>query len=507
MNYLVYLTGLIVPIISFFLQSYPRFFNKHFGVDVWTRFLEADMVRKNNHRIPGKITKGFIIQGNFDYPPLFPWILSFVPKKALEKLQGFVSPFFDAIQCLVVFIIAYQLTNNLLLALLAQVIYMTIIIVALENSYLTPRSFGYLNLTLALYPLLLYTTNHNNWALITGYIFATLIFLSHRFATQSFLFASIFFTIYERNPFYLIIFILGFLTALLLTKGYYLRVLQGHWMNIYFWIINYEHRWSHQLVNQSKTETKKDFVSIASLMISKLSPITLIGLNCWLLSAFLLMFLRLEYYSLGIVASPIYTKFAAWILFFYFWAILILSVKRLLPIGEGQRYLEMATVPSTILTSVLFFRFLNSPYRVIALIILGGMLVINLSIIIFAQMKIVIKDRTRSRTKDMDNAFEFINKLKEKRPRIICVPHQITTMTLYNSKADVLVNADNHGLVYGGIMDFYPILKKSIKDLAKQYKLDYLLLRESYASMSALKMNKKDIVFKSGDVLLIRLKK
>src|SRR5476651_608499 len=137
MNYIVYLLALIVPTMSFFLQSYPRFFNKYFGVDVWTRFLEADLVRKNKHRIPGKIDKGFIIHGNFDYPPLFPWLLSFIPKKTLEKLQGFVSPFFDAIQCLAIFFIAYQLTNNLYLSILAQAIYMSIPIIALENSYLT----------------------------------------------------------------------------------------------------------------------------------------------------------------------------------------------------------------------------------------------------------------------------------------------------------------------------------------------------------------------------------
>jgi len=42
-------------------------------------------------------------------------------------------------------------------------------------------------------------------------------------------------------------------------------------------------------------------------------------------------------------------------------------------------------------------------------------------------------------------------------------------------------------------------------ELAKQFNLDYLLLRESFVKLSELKLSKNKVVFKSGDVLLIRL--
>ncbi|MBI4091744.1 MAG: hypothetical protein HY427_00860, partial [Candidatus Levybacteria bacterium] len=91
-----HLVSLIFPVLSFALQVYPRFFNKYFGVDVWTRLLEIEHVKKAGHKIPGKIKKGFIIDGTFDYPIIFPWLFSFFPKKFLLEIQGFVSPFFDA---------------------------------------------------------------------------------------------------------------------------------------------------------------------------------------------------------------------------------------------------------------------------------------------------------------------------------------------------------------------------------------------------------------------------
>src|SRR3989344_1512212 len=107
---MAYLLALIIPFLSFGLQIYPRIFNRYFGVDVWTRLIEIDHVRKAKHKIPGKITKGFIIGGFFDYPPLFPLIFSFFPKKFLTDIQGFVSPFFDSINNLLVFVLCYQLT-------------------------------------------------------------------------------------------------------------------------------------------------------------------------------------------------------------------------------------------------------------------------------------------------------------------------------------------------------------------------------------------------------------
>src|SRR3989344_4496295 len=239
---MILISSLIIPILLFFFESYPRFINKYFGVDVWTRLIETDHVRKNNHKMPGKITKGFIINGFFDYPPLFPFLLSFIPKKTLEQFQGFVAPFFDAIHCLVVFLISFQLTGKLEISLLSQFIYMLTPLIVLENSYLTPRSFGYLNFTLALYPLLIYSVSPKLIYLLIGFIFSVVIFLSHRFATQSFLFAILLFSFLDQTLFYMFIFTLSLLTAILVTKGYYLKVLKGHLYNIYFWIKNYNYR-------------------------------------------------------------------------------------------------------------------------------------------------------------------------------------------------------------------------------------------------------------------------
>src|SRR3989344_3083202 len=242
-----YLISLIIPVLSFALQVYPRFFNKYFGVDVWTRLLEVEHVKRAHHKIPGKIKKGFIIEGTFDYPIIFPWIFSFFPKKFLLNIQGLVSPFFDFLQNILVFYIAFFLTNNIIIALLAQAMYSVIPIIPIENSYLTPRSLGYFNFTLAFFPIFMYHINPNPIFVIGAFIFTCTLFLTHRFALQSFIIISIFFSIIDHSFIYITNLAIALVTVLILTRGFYLRVAKGHAFNIYFWVVNYRYRFAHQI--------------------------------------------------------------------------------------------------------------------------------------------------------------------------------------------------------------------------------------------------------------------
>lgn len=491
----------IVPLISFLLQSYPRFFNKLFGVDVWTRLLETDHIRKNNHKIPHhKLADQFIIDGYFDYPPIFPLLLSFIPKKKILLLQGFIAPFIDSLQVILVYFVTFVLTGNSFISILAQVIYTLTPMVAIENSYLTPRSLGYLNFSLATLPLLFYIQNGNLWFYFIGVVFTALLFLTHRFALQSFLFISIFFTFFLNTGVFMQSFFFGLTLALILTKGYYLRVLKGHLYNIYFWVNNLDYRFAHQVRGINKKKFQNDWVGKIYNFLSVFSPIAVFGLNPWALSGFILI---IAAYLQLIAVTPLLISFAAWILFFYFLGVLVLKTKYLMPIGEGQRYMEMAIVPSCVLSAYIFFQLYNYSHRTLTVMGLGFLLLVNFGLIIFIQIKGVIKDRNRSVTNDLVNVFKYIN--RQKKPlRIVCVPHQNTTMTVYHTKAQVFVNADNPGLMR--IQEVYPVLKVPLKVLAKKYKLTHALVKESFATLKELKLSANNIVYKSGDVKLVSLK-
>jgi hypothetical protein len=413
-----YLFALIIPVLSFILQAYPRVFNRYFGVDVWTRLIEIDHVRRAKHKIPGKITKGFIIDGYFDYPLLFPLIFSYFPKKFLVEYQGFIAPFFDILNNLLIFFFAYYITHDLAISLLAQLIYTLTPMIAVENSNLTPRSFGYTNFSLAFFPLLIFSLYGNFLFLIVGGFFTITLFLTHRFAVQSFLFASLFFLFVRQNPIFIECFIVGFVMAAIITKGYYFRVLKGHLYNIYFWVINYQNRFAHQVYGNQKPK-QLDWVGKIYYFLSVFSPLFIFGINCWIISGFVYLFLYLHpIASFPFFKNQLLFESSLLVLFFYILSAVVLKVKRLIPIGEGQRYLEMATVPTSILSSVLFFglyRTYGTPVLIFFIIILVG----NLGIILLIQIKGIIKDKNRSLTAESQDIFKFINKLSGT-PRIIC---------------------------------------------------------------------------------------
>lgn len=489
-----------IPVLSFVLQAYPRLINKYFGVDVWTRMLEVDHIRRNNHKIPHKKLSGqFMIPGYFDYPPLFPTILSYLPKKTLLTYQGYIAPFFDALCVVLIYVVTIYLGGAKETALLAQFLYMLTPMIAIENSSLTPRSFGYLMFYLTMFPLLIYLMNGNPVMLVTGIFFASLLFLAHRFALQSFFFFSIFATFVLNTPVFIQVFIIAFGIALLFTNGYYLRVLKGHLSNIYFWILNNKYRWSHQVRGNKKTQKQADWVAQVYQFMNTIPPVALSILNPWSLSAFIAWGTSMY----GII--PIHTSsylLSIWILFFFIFGSIVMKSRALVPIGEGYRYMEMASAPSAILSAFLIFSQSSKPYFPTIYMFVGFVCTLCLSAILAGQIKGIFKDRNRSMTPELQEVFDYINSLKTPL-RIICIPHQNTTVTIFNTKAHVLVNADNPGLLQ--IQDIYPILTKSLFEIARKYNTTHALIKESFVSLSELGLSENNVVFRSGDVVVAKI--
>lgn len=502
-----YLLGLIIPILSYFFQSYPRLFNKYFGVDVWSRLIEADYFRKNHHLPPlKKISDGFILDGYLNYPPALPCLLSYIPKKTLLKIQGLIAPIFDVIQNYLVFLITMQLTNKLEAAILAQIIYASIPLIILENSYLTPRSMGYLLFTLAFYLILLYSLAPKPIYLIACLFFLTILFFTHKFALQAYFFISIFFSVMEKKAFYIFIFFVGMGIAITASRGYYLRILGGHIDNILFWFKNYKYRFAHQ-IRELVPPKQTDLVGKIYKLLGVFTPITLVGTNLWIIIP--LGLLMINFFNIPILSTspyslsdPLIIKISIWVVFFYIFSILVLIIKLLIPIGEGQRYMEMATAPAAIIAAITFFVLSQSQYKNIVIPGYALILTINIALATLLQIKGIIWDKNRSLTKDMQKVFDFINKIKPK-PRVLCIPHQITTMVLYNTKAKVMVEIQAGHLAR--VDDIFPVLKKSIPELAKKYNLNFLVLKKDYATMEELKLSKRNLLLETETTQVFKI--
>lgn len=486
--------SLIIPILAFIFESYPRFLNREFGVDIWTHLLYLKEYRKQKG-IPNKIENGFLVPGVYDYPPAFIFILSKFPFGLVERYEFLFSPFFDSIHLILIYFVSYFLTGSVTVALLTQLFYTLTPIIILENSSATPRSLGYTLFTVLMMSLFMFISTGQYFYLLSALLSGSLIFLSHRFTAQGFLFFSVFFSIMQHNFIYILAFITCFIFAFILSNGFYLKVLKGHIGNLVFWYRNINFRFAHQVKGNYQGYKTKDFIFRLYNQFLKFPPFILAITNPWTLPPLYLFFS-------GLFAPPIVTYLLLWVLFSYFLSLLTIWIVKLRFLGEGQRYLELSAFPSAFLSALLLDSLLKTKQGSIAIILYVLVSLAAFLTIMVIQRKGIIKERLRTLTPSMKNMFDYIKTIKHK-PQLLCIPHQITTNTIYHTGCKVFVNADYAGI--NKISEVYPYLRKPISEIMKKYSLDMILINTDYATIEDLKLTNYEVVKKINNFVLIKV--
>lgn len=490
---MIFLFSIPLAIIAFILESYPRFINREYGVDIWTHLLYLKEYHKQNG-VPKRIENGFLVAGEYDYPPAFIWILSKFPYKLVEKYEFLFSPFFDFIHLIIIFSVVYILTSNIYIAVITQALYILTPIIIIENSSATPRSLGYTLFTVLMMSIIFFYQEPRLIFLIPAIISGSIIFLTHRFTTQGFLFFAIIFGLIEKSLIFPLIFAVSFLIAVLVSKGFYLKVLQGHIGNLKFWKKNIDFRFAHQVKGNINTLENRDFIFRIYNRFLQFPPFVLEITSPWVL--FVLYIFALEFPT-----NSIFVLMTVWVVVSYVLALATIWVPSTRFLGEGQRYLELSAFPAALLASNFLFSKMNSPHGLPLAIFYSIIGVLALVTIIVIQRKAIINEKLRSLTPSMKKMFAYLRSLKYK-PKLLCIPHQITTSTIYHTGCPVFVNASYATI--DKISDVYPYIKKPVRVIMKEHGLDMILLNQEYAAINDLKLERYKIVKKIDNFFLIQ---
>lgn len=103
----------------------------------------------------------------------------------------------------------------------------------------------------------------------------------------------------------------------------------------------------------------------------------------------------------------------------------------------------------------------------------------------------------------MEKIFEYLKSLSNK-PNLLCIPHQITTNTIYHTDAKVFVNASYEGI--GKISEVYPYMRRPVREIMKKNSLDMVLINTEYASLEDLNLGEHKIVKQFNNFCLVKLK-
>lgn len=490
----LFFLSFVIPLFAFFFESYPRFMNRKFGVDIWTHLLYLKEYHKQKG-IPKNIANGFLIPGSYDYPPVFIFILSKFPFKAVERYEFLFSPFFDFLHISLFFWIVYSTTQSLQLSFITQALYVLTPIIVLENSSATPRSLGYTLFTIVFVCLFIYGIKGEWLFFVLAILFGSLIFLSHRFTTQGFLFFCIFFAILDRSFFYIVAFVVSLVLAVVLSKGFYFKVLKGHIGNLSFWYKNIEYRFAHQVKGNLKEYKTQDFIFRMYNEFLKFPPFVFTITNPWTVASLYFFFTTFS-------DNPLFAKFAWLVMFSYVVALATVWIPQLRFLGEGQRYLELSAFPAAFLSAYVLIHFMETQ---LSFWVLSGYALVGcfaLVTIVFIQRKAIIKEELRTVTESMEEMFAFLRSFKKK-PRLLCVPHQITTNVIYHTGCPVLVNADYATIEK--ISEIYPYIKVPISYIMKKYNLEMILLNNDYSSVKDLQLTQYTIIKQIGNFSLVKV--
>jgi hypothetical protein len=262
------------------------------------------------------------------YPPLLHYIVALFPRRfhitVAKMLNLVILSFVSSLASIFV----YTITSSLPLAVVSAFI-TTFNLSSFDNGVMfTSRPFGLLFYSLLVYVTLLFPSGLLSTLAIT--ILVMLVNLSHKFTTQAMIFGLLPYAfIFSRFDLLLSI-VLGFLLSILVSKGFYLKILREHYNWLYFYF-----RVLHGEPNRS---------------IRKLGAV--LSRNLW----YLLIVVSMAVYSISRNGSPfnsdLIAKVSFWA-FIPFITALIMSTPALSFLGEGYRYIQYGVVPVGIVGSLL----------------------------------------------------------------------------------------------------------------------------------------------------------
>src|SRR5438270_71221 len=123
------------------------------GVDTWYYLASAEAIRAQK-RLPIRLPQYLLHEEKESYPAVFPLFLALFPQKWLQSYFWLISPIIDAIHLLLLYLLAFRLTDSVLAAGTAGLIYAVTPQLISETRNLNGRAFASLLQTLAMLALL-----------------------------------------------------------------------------------------------------------------------------------------------------------------------------------------------------------------------------------------------------------------------------------------------------------------------------------------------------------------
>ncbi|MDQ3820562.1 MAG: hypothetical protein M3362_23165, partial [Acidobacteriota bacterium] len=437
-----YMNSVFGILLASFIAAFLTFVSKlalirlvgrdRFDTDTYFHLVYADVIRRNHHKLPRRAPALAMIE-RYSYPYGFHWACSFLSRDRLERYQALIQV---AIKCSVVYtlsvitgLVFLRSSNGQTLvagyaALSAGLIYGLSPLnrnsnpVSPHDLSLSPRALGVLLSSLGCTVAVFAAAEQRIDLALIAVLLMSITCLTSKFGLQCFVFILPICFAFLRAWRMMLILPSGILVAILISRGYYLYVLEGQVRHLSFYARRIVHE--HPSTQQHIFKTPANLLKIIRQVFGRYP------LSAWYILVRDPMLRGIALYplhllcGLSILAGAHIWRADLWLnaLAALWLATLFVGLATFLPwlrfLGEGDRYLEfVGFVPATILVLA------------ILPLISGWMATITILVIVFGVFMIVADLTTKPRehiTEDERELWACLNHLAGDKVRAVCLP-------------------------------------------------------------------------------------
>jgi len=427
---------------------------------------------KSSRQFPPVLPQ-YLLEKHQWYPPLFPLLLSRLPQDILEQHARILSIAIDIVRFIMLLFILHLICKDNTAAFICSALFYSLTpILTTVNNQLNPRSLGalFLDCAILLYAWIYLLAGPAYLWLLIAMLFA-LILLTHKMTTQLMFVLCLCAGAFSHSVYPLCLIPAGIFLAVLVSKGFYIKVLCAHWDILSFWNRNWRWLSCHPIkespvYGDGKYETptkihRKGWIGFFQ------HCTTLFGMNpgAWLI---------------GLIAVPFIFRADTGCSFYIFcwlfvvlgWSLLTTFVPFLKCLGAGYYYLYNAAFPTAVLWALVLR--MNDAGR----FAWCGVL-LTLAFSIFALLKYrsnLHTHRYNDKNEYFDRAIDF---LTASSPGVVmCLPPQWYDVIAYKTGKPVLFGA--HGYGFKLIEPSFPRFLVPIKQLIDRHDIRYLVTTAGY---------------------------
>lgn len=490
----------VIFLLGIFLRLLPHYFTPHgVGVDHWFWKAYIEKYRRTGE-FPPELPQ-FLLDEHQWYPPLFPLLMVHLPDDVFERYSYLIATGIDILRMLLVMSVVFFLTGRTTSTLAAGVVYALTPILISYNVQLNPRGLGAIFLDIVIVLLITLIWHSAPWWLwIFVVLLSGLILLTHKMTTQLFWFLCLAAGVLSTDWRLPLLIPISIIAALLLSKGFYLKILRAHLDIVAFWDRNWPWISAHPVLESpiygiSGYETPtKYFRSGLKGLWRRMQY--LIGFNPWgwaLIMAACWMYGR----DGQLTHEDLWT--IRWLAMILLFVLLTTFIPAMRCLGNGYLYVYNSSFPAALVIGMIWGGLKHDV--VVNVIVIITFILCSAGIVFY--LWTLRRSKTLKVEPSMNEALERLRILPE--GVVMCFPQHWHDVVSYKAAKAVLFGGHGHGFK---LLEFmFPRITMPVFEVIARHGVKYLFTYEGYLPENFIKDLPPADIEKFGQYRLFRFKR